>query len=136
MNERENIQILSFNATTGIQHKNTHVRILNRTDRTDDRIIFQILIYLILLTDTGSIYQIKVKTKLFITGIDRIAGSTCNLCYNITVLPDKGIDNRRFPGIRTSYYCKTRDILIQQFFTLLTEFTYHQIQQFPCTASA
>ena len=46
----------SFNATTGLQHKKTHVRILNRTDRTDDRIIFQILIYLILLTDTAVSY--------------------------------------------------------------------------------
>ena len=33
--------------------------------------------------------------KMCIRDRDRIAGSTCNLCYNITVLPDKGIENRR-----------------------------------------
>ena len=127
LNQGEDIQVLTFDSSRGIQHQNTYIRTFNGTNRTDHRVVFQILIHLILLTDTGGIHQIKIKSELIVAGIDRITSRSGNLGHNVTVFTDKCIYNRRFTGIRTSHHCKTRYLIIQDFRGFLLELTDNQV---------
>ena len=91
--ELEDIHILRLDTTCCIQHKNTNVRVLNTSDRTHNAIELQVFTHLVLTTNTSCINKIKIKAKLRIASIDTIAGCTCNLGNNITILANEGIDN-------------------------------------------
>ena len=102
LNQREDVQILAFNAAGGIQHQHADIRILDSADRTDHGIIFQILVHLSLLTNTGCIHQIEIQAEFIIFRINRITGRTGNIRYNMAIFTDKGVDQRRFTSIRTA----------------------------------
>ena len=118
---------MTLNTTGSIQHKDTHISVLNRTDRTDYGIILQIFIHLVLLTDTGSIYQIEIKTKFIVTCIDGITCCAGNFRHNITIFTYKSIHDRRLTCIRTSHHCKAGNIFIQYFVSFFLECTNNQV---------
>src|SRR5690554_7097844 len=64
----------------------------NSSHRSHYRIEFQILFYFGFLTNSGCINQIEFKPKAIISRIDSITSSSCNICYDISVLTNKGID--------------------------------------------
>ena len=121
--QREDIQVLALNAAGGIEHQDADISPLNGTDRANDGVVLQILIHLILLTNTGRIYQIEVKAELIVTRIDGVARSTCNVGHDMTILTNQGIHQRRLARIRTSHHSYARNLFLDLLLLLLGEFT-------------
>ena len=92
MDELEDIHILSLNTASGIEHKDADIAILDRADRTHYRIELKVLGNLILTTDTCRVDKIEVETELIVSCVDTIAGGTCDISYDITLLADEGVD--------------------------------------------
>src|SRR5699024_9459245 len=87
LNEPKNILHLPVKSPSGIDKKHANISVLNGTHTAHNRIELQILFYFGLTPYTGSIYQIKFKTKTAICRIYRITGRPGYICNNIAFLP-------------------------------------------------
>ena len=135
LNQLKDVHILGFDTTGSIKHQDADITILDGTDRTHHRIEFQVFAYLILTTDTSCINQVKIETKLIVSGIDTITCSTSNFCHDITILTDKSIDNATLTSIRTTYYRKTRNIFFDCLLRIVLKFVQNHIKQITSTTT-
>ena len=97
----ENVHILSFNSARSIQKKNADVRIFDGTNGAHDGIKFQILRHLVFLADTSSVNQEEVKAEFGVTRQDAVARCAGNVCDDMAVFPNKGIDDAALSDIWT-----------------------------------
>ena len=70
LNQAENISVLAFYSTCCIDHKDTDVACLNRPDRANHAIIFDIFVYLLLFSYAGSVYKVEIKSEFVVSVID------------------------------------------------------------------
>ena len=76
LNELEDIHILRLNSASGINHQNTHIRVLNTTNRTHNRIELKVFRNLVLAPNTSSINKVEVETKLIVACVNAVARCT------------------------------------------------------------
>ena len=94
LNQREYIDILSLDAACGIDHEDADIARLYGADRTDHAIIFNILTYLLLLADTGSVDKIEIEPELIVFMIDRIAGGAGDIGDDMPLFANKRVYKR------------------------------------------
>ena len=111
LDKAEDVGILRLDASGGVDHQDADIRSLDGADRTDHRIILDILIDLLLLADAGGVDQIEVETELIILMIDRIAGGAGDIGDDVTFLADECIDERRLSGVGTTDDSELGDII-------------------------
>ncbi len=131
LHQREDIHILALDTPRSVQHQHADIRVLDGADRTDHRVILQVLIHLPLLTDTRRIHQIEVQAEFIIFRVDGITGRACDIGNDMTILANKSIDKRRFSRVRASYNRDTGQLLLQYLHLLLGQRRHDLIQQIP-----
>ena len=70
LNERIDIQILRFYASRRVNHEDTHVAVLDRADRTNDRVILLVFGYFRFLANTGGVHEVEVLAELVVPRVD------------------------------------------------------------------
>ena len=95
---------------------------------TQNTVIFQIFRYLVLFANAGRIHKVEIEAELVVTGKDRVAGRAGNRGYDIPVLPDKGVDDRRFAHIRTTDHRHAGQIVRNNLLFIL-HILDHQVEQ-------
>ncbi len=84
--QREDIHVLAFYPSCGVNHEDTYIRILNHSDGSNYRKVFQILTYFTFFSYSCSINKIKVHSKPVVSVIYGVSGSTCNICHDTPFL--------------------------------------------------
>ncbi len=111
LDDREDIHVLRLDTAGAVEHEYTYVAGLDCTNRTNHRVVFDVFVYLVFLANTGGIYQVEVKAEFAVAGVDRIAGSTGYIGYDMAVSSDKGVDYRRLACVGAAYDSKLRNLI-------------------------
>ena len=131
----EDVHVLCLDATGGVDHQDTDIAVLDGADGAHHRIELEILGDLVLTTDTGSIHEVEVEAKLIVTGVDGVAGGTCNLGHDVTIFADEGVDDARLTGIRTAHHGKAGDAVFEIVLGFLGQGLDHLVEQIARTTA-
>ena len=131
----EDIDILALNSSCCINHSDTDITIFNSAYRTNYRVVLKVFLYLTSFANTCSIDKVKAEAKLIILRIDGVSRGTGYIGYNVSLLPDKGIDKRRLTGIGATYHGKAREFLLGFALVLLGERVDDSVQKISGTGA-
>ena len=126
---------MALNSSCCINHGNTDITILNGAYRTNHRVVLKIFLYLTSFANPCGIYEVKAEAKLIILRIDGVSRGTGYIGYNVSLLPDKGIDKRRLTGIGATYHGKAREFLLCFTLVLLGKRVYDSVQKISGTGA-
>ena len=110
--ETEDIGVLALDAARRVDHEDADVAGLNGADGTDHAVILDILVDLLLLADTRGVDEIEIEAELVVAVIYGVARSAGDIGDDVALLPNEGIDERRFPGVGSSHYGELGDVLL------------------------
>ena len=110
-NQVVDIKILGLDTLLCVEHKHADIRRLDSADRAHYRVELKVLHSLTLLTHTCSVDKVEVHTILIVAGVNRVAGCTCDICHNVTLLTQKSVGHRRLTNIWTAYDSDARKVL-------------------------
>ena len=127
--EREDVSILTFDASSGINHEHAHVGVFDSTNASNHRVILDILVHLGFFAYAGSVDEVKVESELVEACVDAVASGSGNVGYDVTLFADEGVDNRRFSGIRASNNGKARYVLGLLFLSGVRHQAQHLVEQ-------
>ena len=92
--ERENIEILPFDAACGVDHEYAYIGVFDGAYRPYDRVVFDVFVYFPFFAYAGGIDDIEVESEFIVTGIYRVASRSGYIGNNVSVFADESVDNR------------------------------------------
>ncbi len=134
LSQAQDVEVLRFQTAFRIQHHQANVGFFHGTNSTHHGVEFQVFFHFGFFADTGGIDQDKFLAEFVVRGVNRVAGGTCNGCYDVSLFPQQGIHQRGFAHIRTSDDGKLGQCGFQRFF--IFNMFHHGIQQVACAAAA
>ena len=129
LNKLEDVHVLRFDTTCGVDHQDTNIAMLDGTYRTHYAIKLQIFRNLVLSAYSSRIYEVEVETKLIETRINTVACGACNLGNDITIFADKGVNDATFAHIRPTHHSKAGYAVFNVFRITGFQFLDHGIEQ-------
>ena len=99
LDQLENVHVLAFDTTGGIEEQNADIGVFDGTNGAHHAVKLQIFGHFVLLADTGCVDEVEVETELVVFRENRVAGGAGDICDNVAVFADEGIDERAFAGI-------------------------------------
>ena len=103
----ENVEVLTFYSTCGIEHEDADIRIFNGPDGAHYGIEFKVFGDFVFASDAGCVDEVKIETEFVETCKDAVARGTSDVCYDVAVYSKESIYYAAFSGIGAAYYGET-----------------------------
>ena len=94
LNDRENVHVLRFDATGGVDEQDAHVAKFDGADATQHRVVFHIFVHLGLLANAGGVDQEEIEAKLIVARIDAVACGAGNVGHDVALFVHERIHER------------------------------------------
>ena len=107
------VEVLRFEPLLRIEHQDADVRLLDGADRAHHGIEFEVLHRLAFLAHAGRVDQIEVHAEFVVARVDRVAGGAGDRGYDVALLAQQGIGERRFAHVGAADDGDVRQIVLQ-----------------------
>lgn len=103
LDEGEDIDVLRFDATGGVDHEDADVGGFDGSDGTYYGVVFDVLVDFVLFAYAGCVDEIEVEAELVVARVDAVASGSGNVGDDVALLADEGVDDRGFAGVGTAH---------------------------------
>ena len=91
LDQRVDIEVLCLNTARRVNHQDTNIAVLDRTNRTNDRVVLQVFRHFRFLSYTGRIDQVKILAELIVPRIDTVSRRARDIRHDRTLFADERI---------------------------------------------
>ena len=106
------VQVLRFESLPGVDHQDADIRIFDGAYRAHHRVEFEILHRLALLAHAGRVDEVEIHAELVVARVDRVAGGPGDGGYDVALLAQQGVRERRLADVGTAYDRDVRQVLV------------------------